>query len=469
MKNEELSETSKIAGLSHSNFNSYRPSTNNKINKDALIEISNEQDLISYKIKRRHKRALLKKSITATIKYEFKSSNASLKKNNNKINRTKNKKSSTILRNQSNILNNRPLDRLFNKSIIKRGQRKNNKSKEDQKNQKETIDSFPLNKWFKNFNLNKVCGSSHPFKEEKIENNNKGNNLWEYKYIKSYTLKYNYKEEKQLLIDENNKENIDKLLNKNNNMNNNINNNINIKNNINNNINYINNIKKNLCEKKEKLLILPESSEKKIKKELENHKSLSSNNSKIKFHTIDKIDDINKIMKDHNTITYHKFFENKSNLEKQIKNFKLEINSKKQNKFYEGNEKNKTNTKIFDIDFSLNNYKHRRYFFRNSKNLFDNNNKFSKNMKTNLYSIYSKENKYENNNKYMKNHNYNKVFRGQKILDKKDSKIKDFSNIFNNKTVNLINKYGSNQNSNCIMPANNLSNINIKNQKEYLF
>ena len=313
-----------------------------------------------------------------------------------------------------------------------------------------------------------------PFKKEKIRIKNKRNNLYEYKYkhIKSYTLKYDYKEEKNLFIDEKNKENIDKLLNKNNNINNNINYNINNNNinNINNNIKNVNNTRKNSKEKKEKLLLLPKTSEIKIKTKIENHKSLSNNNSKIKYYIVDKVDNINKKIKDLNTKTHHKLLENRSNLEKQIKNLKLGIKSKKSNKFYKDKEENKNNAKIFDIDFSLNNYKHKSFYFRNSKNIFENNKDiFSKNIKTNLYNKYSKENKYEYNNKCRRNNNYNKLFGGQKILDEKYLKIKDISNIFANKTVNLINKFGNKEKPQCVMPANNLSNIIIKNQKDHFF
>jgi hypothetical protein len=192
-----------------------------------IFDISKERDFISYKINKKNNKKSISKSITTTIKYQFKTTNNSSKKYRTKLNETRNEKNSTILRSQSNILNNRPTDSfiLKNNNILN-GDINNYKSKQNNTKIKENNISSSY-KGFENFNLNKVCGSSHPLKETTNKNNKENhinkkngknsndNNNNEYKCIKSYTIKYDYKEEDIIDIDNNKIKNYKLLYNSN--------------------------------------------------------------------------------------------------------------------------------------------------------------------------------------------------------------------------------------------------------------
>ena len=97
-----------------------------------ILDFRDEKDFISYKINKRTNRRLVSKSITTTIKYEYKSLNDNIK--NDKINNNKKKENcSSILRTQSSIINNRPYDSL-SKKIKANNEIKNYKSKREKKN-----------------------------------------------------------------------------------------------------------------------------------------------------------------------------------------------------------------------------------------------------------------------------------------------------------------------------------------------
>ena len=139
-----------------------------------LLDFKDEKDFITYKLKQRTRKKIVSKSITTTIKYEYKSLN-----NNNKNNKTNNiannllnsnisnirdEKTSALLRSQSRILNNMPNQNFFNK-----------KSKPKINKEQRIIPASK--KGFQNFSLSKVCGSCHPHKaKERIIMNNISNN-----------------------------------------------------------------------------------------------------------------------------------------------------------------------------------------------------------------------------------------------------------------------------------------------------
>ena len=188
MKNVEITRENKNAVISRNNYNSniILKNQTSGINKGIFFDNFNEKDFISYKINKKYNRKHITKSITTTIKYEYKSSNDSFKNNEKKdnINSIKNGKYSTILRSQSSLLNNRPTDS-FNKNI--NNEINNYKSKKNKNDKQEKMVLSSSNKGFMNFNLSKVCGSSHPLKEKNKKDNEENKNN-EYKFIESYTL-----------------------------------------------------------------------------------------------------------------------------------------------------------------------------------------------------------------------------------------------------------------------------------------
>ena len=129
----------------------------------------------------------------------------------------------------------------------------------------------------------------------------------------------------------------------------------------------------------------------------------------------------------------------------------------------------------FDLNEKINllrNNKHKTYYFRNNKNFFNEEEIFYKKIK-NTNNINNKESKYKNKEYFYSNTNkYNKLlFKAPNIPNEKYFRNKDRnrSNFFANKSKNLIKKYEIIGNNKCVMPANDLSNILIGNEKEFLF
>lgn len=450
--------------ISRNTYNLYNAKNYNNLN-DNIIDFSKEKDFISYKMNKKQNKKLISKSITTTIKCEYKTTtNNSLKNNKTKDNDTnyiKDEKCSTILRSQSNILNNRPTDSFCIKNTNVSNYEKNN-HKYKQNNKK--------NKGFENFNLNKVCGSSHPIKqinnknnnlikkEEKNEINKKENNNNEYKYFKSYTIKYDYQEEENNITIDNNKVKNNKLLVENNQIYN-----YRLKNNtlLTKNNNEIYNHENNLIKNKEKILLLPKKQElySKIKKKPQKKHSLSTKNLLIET----KNDNENKINIGNNKINQNY---NKNN--NKINKFIL-YNDK--NIFFK-DEENKNDYNINEKLKSLKNHKIKKFFFRNNKYLFDDDDILNKKIR-NKKSMIDKKNKININNHYFNNYNnyINSAFNKPNIINENYSNINDKikTKIFSDKTINFIKKYGNIENNKCVMPANNLSSILINNQKEFMF
>ena len=456
MNNVEIIKKNKNAVISRNNYNSNIIPKNQTsgIIKGNFFDNFNEKDFISYKINKKYNRKHITKSITTTIKYEYKSSNDSFKNNEKKdnINSLKNDKYSTILRSQSSLLNNRPTDNFYKKNI--NNEISNYKSKKNKNDKKEKIVLSSSNKGFKNFNLNKVCGSSHPLKEKNKKDNeeNKENKKNEYKFIKSYTLKYDYKEENDYSINNNNKRKTPKFLNENNDMDNNKIN-----------VNRINN---------NEVLLLPESQESKIYEKSNKHKSLSCNNLNNNYQIQRKVEEENKIDNNNNGI-----YDNKKILDKNIHNLKMRAISKKDiNPYVKFEENNKTNNNIIiksNLIYSLNNQKHKSFYSRNNNDIFESSKEIlNRRIKNNYKNKKNKKNLLNTYNKYFYNYEDNKLnkllFKESKIS--KNNYLKN-NNTFISKTINFMKKkyYGNMEKADCIMPANNLRNIIIKNENEFFF
>ena len=473
MRNLKTLNNNKFSNLSRNNSNSYKIYNNKnsviskkEIYKDSMMDFPNERDFISQKLNRKYNRKLISKTITTTIKYEYKTSKN--KYENNKIhegqNYNKNDKCSTVLRSQSSILNKHPTDSFFDKNRsmkvkyeINNYNNKNNKYKnrnQIKKKKEEEKSSFvSFNKGFENFTLSKVCGASHPLKENNDKNNNNintnsnnRNNINkeynEYTFVKNYTLKYNYEENNNYIIKDNNN-NIHKNKNKNENENKDNHNDyfnsykmVDTKENSDNNNNNKNN---NQSHK----FLFPESSNIKLKKDKE-IKSYSSNNIK----TNEQINNnTNKyIQKKDENINDNTFYKLKP--KKNKNNFlKNKIISNKHNKTYNLQKENG------EADMKIKSNKH--FLIHKNKSYFSrNNDKKLENSKINEFTY--KYNKIRNNQLLAKIQNYNNE------ISKKDSK----PNTFSEKTLNIFKKYGSKDYIKCIMPANNLRNILLRNENE---
>ena len=409
--------------------------------KDSFFDISNERDFNSQLLNKKYNRKLISKSVTTTIKYQYKSSNCKYETNKiqNSSNTINNDKYSTILRSQSSILNKRLNNNYFNnnkKTIsnyeinnYNNKKSKKNNQKKKTKNEEKSAGCSPQ-KRCNDFNLSKFCNSSHP----KNNNNNNINVNYinnEYTFIKNYTLKYNYEENIDFL---NNENTIHKYEN-------------NDKNKIIVNENKMIDNKENQCKNKDQneneqnisILLLPESSNKKdkAKNKREIYKSFSSKNVKDNYHS-------QKNLKNNDETKYNFIF-NKYNENKNKNKFFYSANNLK---------KSKLNNQTFNIEKNIKiylprNHKDKIYYFRNNDKQLEN----SKNNYTYKY------NKNMRNQFLKKLHNFNEQY----------SNNYSKHNTFSEKTINIIKKFGSKDNIKCVMPANNLRNILFKNENELFF
>ena len=441
-----------------------------------ILDFRDEKDFISYKINKRTNRRLVSKSITTTIKYEYKSLNDNIK--NDKINNNKKKENcSSILRTQSSIINNRPYDSL-SKKIKANNEIKNYKSKREKKKynkiNEDKINFTTSNRGFENFSLSRVCGSSHPpppqkQKEQKtnneIDNINKNEIDNNYNFIKSYTLNYNYKK----IYEETNS-----FINNKNNENNNCLDKTNVNKNeekIENNIKFlrdkseqdnVNNLSKT---NSQNLFLLPESTEIKNKHNDKIKKSLSSSNINYYNYQKNNNDSLNN-----KTMSFNRLNKNKLIFNHQINNLKNTIIQNNKKHIFIPKEENKNeNDKNYINKIKKNNinnlynkyHEHKTYYFRNE---FDIDKTIQNKRNINNKKINSKKNnKYINNynNKIYNNNMYKNIIKDKnKIFLKKNSEY----STFNSKVNNFMKKYGNKEKVKCVMPANDLNNILSKNQ-----
>ena len=403
----------------------------NEINNDIFFDFKNEKQFIENKINKKYnKTKCITKSLIKTIKYEYKISNENNKNNHNINYNDKKANYSTLLRNHSNILNNKPLDSFFDKSrnTIDNNEINNNKirkiknkTKKVNKNSNTQSSINGRNKGFENFSLNKVCGSSHPSKEKNSRNDDYikkstierlSNTNYEYKYIKSYILNYNYKENSNNLNNEY----------YNNNFNNNDKNNIIVNNridkNFNNNDKAVVNSNKNkilndynnfifedkakqnlkdLNNKTNKKLFLPDSLEIKDSKKTINNQSIQNYNNITKLKS--KTKQLKKSDKSYNYLTMNEHIINKNK--------------------YRTLEKENKSTNTIDINYELNRPKN--FYIINKKKLNEKNQTLFNNKSRNIFSL--------------KNLNYRKSRNTEKIR--------------------------------CVMPPNNLRNILLQNEVNF--
>ena len=355
-------------------------------------------------------------SMTTTIKYEYTiSKNNPIKENQIKnehdiyyqLNTTEN-----ILRTQSRILTNKPDDEYY---LLKNGYSYRKKG-------------------FENFNMNKVCGSSHHKKKKNIinqklkqinkKNLNDINELKEnFKVIKEYKLNYNYDDN---ITKESDYENIDY---KNNNNNTNIDNKIKIlKNDYY--INTYNNSKNNKYDANKKM----------------NKDCLKLNEIKFLSEFIPETKSEKKFLNDTNSKSSKYFSPQKEYIPNNIKY-----------KIFNTAQKYKNDFNNFLCGGSI-------HHFKKNKNLDEKNktmNKIELNKKNNFWNkYYSQDNKIRKNvtNKKERYNNLENKFKNI-IFNTKKGSIK--------KTINLINKYGYYKKEKCVLPPNNLSNIIFKREKEF--
>lgn len=445
-----------------------------------LLDFKDEKDFITYKLKQRTRKKIVSKSITTTIKYEYKSLNNDNKNNktnnflNSNISKIRNEKTSALLRSHSRILNNMPYQNFFNK-------------KSQPKIDKEQSIIPASNKGFQNFSLSKVCGSSHPHKakERIIVNNFGSNNINDIikkvekkdidninnidnnhndsdcRFVKSYSLNYKIKqlyEEKETsnCININN----NKYINKGKNIKNKENTNIS-------NIKLYDNIKNN---KKELLNNKKENSieEIEIKKKSKINKSLSTNDigaenyKKVNNYFTNSDNDSKK------TINYKVFNENKTKIHHPIKilianNARTNIKTKNKNRIFIPKEENKNqNEKVFEnknkniINNILKEDIYKTFFYRNESNF----NKMKKGQRSINNKILSRKKK-ENFNKkdfYDKYINNNSMY----------NKLSSSKMMKNRRSEKFLKKFGTQDKNSCVMPANSISTIISKNEMEFL-
>lgn len=354
-------------------------------------------------------------SMTTTIKYEYTiSKNNPLKENQIKnehdiysqLNTTEN-----ILRTQSRILTNKPDDEFF---LLKNGY------------------SF-RNKGFENFNMNKVCGSSHHKKKKNIinqklqqinkKNFNNINELKEnFKVIKEYKLNYNYDNN---ITKESDYENKDYK----NNYNNNIHNTIKILKS-----DYYINTDNNYKH-------IPYDANKKI-----NYNCLHTNEIKFLSDFIPETKTEKKFLKDTNSKSSKYISPQKEYIPNDIKC-----------KIFNTAQKYKNDFNNFLCGGSIHHFKKNKYLNEKNKTM----NKIELNKKNNFWNkYYSQDNKIRGNvtNKKERYNNLENKFKNI-IFNTKKGSIK--------KTINLINKYGYYKKEKCVLPPNNLSNIIFKREKEF--
>ena len=452
MTNVQNSKNNKFQIVNRNNFgvlrnlNDYFVTSKKEINDDILFDINNEKEFIENKINRKYNNIKGISTITKTIKYEYKISKENNKNNNINNYNEKINNNSTLLRNHSNILNNRPLDSFFD---ISRKTIDNNKisnlkfRKIEGKTKKRNEDKYkdsPINKGnkgFENFSLSKVCGSSHPIKEKNKRNNDKikkSNTNYEYKFIKSYMLKYSYKENNNISNKEEDKINInaaDKINFNNNdksNFNNKDNKHIIVKNN--DNINHksainINNNDKNVVNYNKNKILREYNNYKIGNKKNQNPKNLSNRNSKKLFLADSSEKKDTKVLtkkqsikNDYKIKKYVERNKDKEFLKKSLKSYNyIPINNKNKHSALE--KENKNNNTI-DINKQLN--KRRNYYFMNNKDLKENN---------------------------------------KTLFNKRENRdISGFKN-FSYRNLEITEK------ARCVMPPNNLRNIFLQNEAKF--
>lgn len=351
-------------------------------------------------------------SMTTTIKYEYTiSKNNSIKenklKNENDICYTQLNTTENILRTQSRILTNKPDDEFY---LLK-------------------SEYTYRNKGFENFNMNKVCGSSHHKKKKNIMNQklkqickNNLNNLNYLKeniqVIKEYKLNYNYNND---ITKGTENENINDQEQNNNKDEN--------KNQILKTDYYINTDKNNQTEY---------DTNKKI-----NH------DSEIKF--LPKFNSEIKTEKNSIYNTYSKscknIFPKKENLPYNLKYQIYNSTQKYQNDF-------NNFLKGYDVLFPKKNKK----IEENNKTM----DKIKLNKKYDFWNKYYRQNNSIRGNISKKREYYNSKFDWKFNKNFINPKINSI-----NKTMHLINKYGNYKKEKCVLPPNNLRNIILKREKEF--
>jgi len=372
-------------------------------------------DLYIKKIKRKSAQiSPNSRSMTTTIKYEYTIS----KKNSINENKVKNENdfyyahlntTENILPTQSRILTNKPDDEFF---LLKSGYTYRNKG-------------------FENFNMNKVCGSSHHKKKKNIANQklkqickDNLNNLNYLKenihLIKEYKLNYNYNDN-----------------------------------------------------------ILKESDNENINDKDQDNKYDDTKNQILDYY----------INNDNNNYTEYETYKklNQDILDKNEIKFLPEFNSEqKSEQKFTNNTYNKSTKYIFpqkeNIPYNLKNQ-----LFNRTQKYKNNFNNFLKGIGAHFPK---KSKKFEENNKTMNKTGVNKKYdfwskyysqnnsiRGN-ITKKRQCYYNNFDYIFDkiifnpksssiNKSVNLINKYGNYKKEKCVLPPNNLRNIILKKEKEF--
>ena len=149
----------------------------------------------------------------------------------------------------------------------------------------------------------------------------------------------------------------------------------------------------------------------------------------------------------------------------------MKIKKENNNFANEENKKNNNNTFIKSNLFDIKNYNHKTFYSRNNKYLIESSKELL-NRKIKNKNINNKKNILNTYNKYFYDFENNKLnillFNESK---RKNNEYSKNNNTFSKKTINFIkNKYyGNIEKVDCVMPANNLRNIIIKNENAFFF
>ena len=452
MKNNKTYYSRSYSSLHYNYFNPKQStiSDNNKSKrkrlKDSYVDIANEKkDFISFEINQKEFEKLYTQITLLKTKSQSKSANNSNffhKKIKFEI-KKKGKPYKTLLRSQSTILNKRKFESIFDNKII--GNNNNyKKSRQRKTNQRKInmIDGYKFSNNNKYSYINSLILKDK--KTEKKEEENKNNNN-EIAQSSNTNLTYNKENNKSQIIN----------FNKNNNYKNNSiishNNNIIKKNNFEENKNN---------EENNKLNNTIHNSIQKIKEYIEN-KSFGSRKKKCNH----KINNLKKRLleqsKSCSSVNSRVEKEEKKN-QSSSEEFKI---NKNENDILKENIKNilKSDRKVFEGNKS---------FYKNQNNTIKENTKII--LKSDRYKIYKNKKANQKYSIYIKEDEYNDI-KLKKLLsnipnhnEKKGiKKYPDYMVI--KKEKNISDNYESIKNNKCIMPPNNLEDLILKRQLNFLY